>query len=230
MIDTAYLIRRIRQQLNQTPFLSESTTTNADTRFSSRGKLFSDNDLTERICDILERLLRDVDVIHFEHGIGSGGSVVERYTGGWPELPDRTRRVLENRVFIAGERATRIAQQSARALSESCREATTEFPAYTLGEGWLRGFPQDPDYADIVVGPDVGDTVSAHPQLIPAIIHGVCSSCNQSLSEEGIDITERRELARWHEIQYEKCIVPFSLKTRSTSYRDQEGHTERNTQ
>lgn len=234
------VIESIRLYTDRTPFTGETVGTDSDARFSTRGKQYSDEDLLQRICDVQLKILSQVDICHFIHDPADSNTVVIQYAGSYPILDSDVFRVLENRVFVDGNRAIRIAEQTSRAFQDSCRAATSGYPAYTLGGGYLRTYPTaGVPSAYVVIEPreitpaDLGagtDVLGACIQLGPAIVHGVATTIHLTNAEEGIDITEQQALAAWHNRQYEKYIIPFRLRTKLTSYRDSEISVERHSQ
>lgn len=221
----AYLIERIRTTLYQHVPSGESVSTRTQVKFSV-GTKFSDADLTERIIQAEYTLFNIVDASNLPNHVAVYGGTLPRLD------PSQFTRVLD-RVFRDNVRCIRRPVQTHRQVDNSLRSATAEYPAYTLGENYLRTYPAGGSVSVWILKavPDITLTNRAAitDQLEEALVQLVAQGCRLTMGEEGFDVEMNRQMAKWHEKQFVKEVTPYLRNTNLTSYADQEVTVERHT-
>lgn len=98
MLTARYLIKEIRNQLDQYPLDDEDVRTDSSI-LGSTSTLFSDENLLERLNQAQINIVSLVKAQHVPRAIG-------RYEGPFPELPTDVVRLLRSRVFYSGGTTT----------------------------------------------------------------------------------------------------------------------------
>lgn len=209
------VITRVRREIRQITFSSESTQTDADA-FELTTSNFSDEDLAERINDAVNTLASVVKAQHVPQ-------LVTKYTsiagaeGSFRLLPRRVFRIYDSTGDGAPDTKVRCMRRSVdshRRLEKSGRSATEQRPLFTYDDGVLMIYP-DPSPTDVSL--EIYGLSAPSPLAFPtdstvhleiderlelALIYVVARSCYASM--------ERTNLVKLVSSVIEDEIRPFS--------------------